>query len=169
MAHNGADNADTVSKGDHLDELLRGFQSRNEFRSDPNYVLEPVDFTTSIPDRFVKILRTSSLGAAEEIEETVEVSPATEPETNSGLILLAENYDKNSKKKIFRGKVFSAIATALLFIACISFSAVAGYIWAGLVVSVVAAIFIIVSRTSTTQGEEIHQIAEALTQPDEAA
>lgn len=169
MARSSANNEGSVNNGDHLDDLLRGFQSRNEFRSDPNYVLEPVDFNTSIPERFVKILRTSSLGAAEEIEEVVEVSPASEPETNSGLILLAENYDKNSKKKIFRGKVFGVIATALLFVATITFSAVAGYLWAGLIVSVVAAIFIVVSRTSTTQGEEIHQIAEALTQPDETA
>ena len=59
MTGNGAPGTEPAHNEDHLDQLLRGFKSRNQFRSDPNYVLEPMDLTTSIPDRFVKILRST--------------------------------------------------------------------------------------------------------------
>jgi hypothetical protein len=165
VARKSVNNDDTVDNGDNLDQLLKEFQSRNEYRSDPNYVLEPVDFSTTIPERFVKILRDSSLSfpALEETEET----PATEPETNTGLVLLAENYDKNSRKKLLRGRVFGIVATVLLFVSVLTFSLLAGYLWAGIASAVVAAVFIVLSKTSTAQAHEIHQIAEALAPPEE--
>jgi uncharacterized membrane protein len=165
VARRSVNNDDTVDNGDNLDQLLKEFQSRNEYRSDPNYVLEPVDFSTTIPERFVKILRDSSLSfpALEETEET----PATEPETNTGLVLLAENYDKNSRKKLLRGRVFGIVATVLLFVSVLTFSALAGYLWAGTALAIVAAVFIVLSKTSTAQAHEIQQIAEALAPPEE--
>lgn len=153
---------------DHLDQLLRGFKSRNRFRSDPNYVLEPMDLTTSIPDRFVKILRSTSI---ENIDEDV---PSTqdalsEPETNSGLIRLAENYDKNSRKKQTRSRIFGALAVVILFASVISFAAIAGYVLAGIVAAVIAAVFMVLARNSAKQAEETQQIAEALIQPEETS
>lgn len=169
MARNSVNPDDTVDNGDNLDQLLVGFKSRNEYRADPNYVLEPVDFTTTIPERFVKILRDSSLTFPdmEDPEEVLE--PETEPETNSGLILLAENYDKNARKKLLRGRVFGILAGVILFVAVITFSAFAGNILAGIAVAVVAGVFIVMSRTSTAQAHEIHQIAAALTKPEESS
>lgn len=167
MARNSVNLDNTEDNSDKLDQLLRGFQSRNEYRADPNYVLEPVDFTTTIPERFVKILRESSLSFSE-LEEPEEVlEPETEPETNSGLILLAENYDKNARKKLQRGRVFEKLAGVILFVAVIIFSAFAGYILAGIALAVIAGVFIVMSRTSTAQAHEIHQIAAALTKPEE--
>ena len=169
MARNSVNLDNTEDNSDKLDQLLRGFQSRNEYRADPNYVLEPVDFTTTIPERFVKILRDSSLSFSE-LEEPEEVlEPETEPETNSGLILLAENYDKNARKKLQRGRVFEILAGVILFVAVITFSALAGYILAGIAVAVIAGVFIVMSRTSTAQAHEIHQIAAALTKPEETS
>ena len=167
MARNSVNPDDTVGNGDKLDQLLLGFQSRNEYRADPNYVLEPVDFSTSIPDRFVKILRDSSLTFTdlEETEESLESEP--EQETNSGLILLAENYDKNARNKDLRGRVFGILSSVILFAAAITFSAFAGYLWAGIVVAVVATVFLVISRTSAAQAREIHEIAAALTKPEE--
>ena len=168
MAFNPVDRDDTADNGDHLDQLLRGFQSRNGSRSDPNYVLEPVDFSTSIPERFVKILRGSSLDSPEEDEFVdEEVVEAVEPETNSGLILLAENYDKNSQKSFARGRIFGVVALVVLFVSSIVFSALAGYIWRGLAAALLAAVFVVLSRTSTSRGQEIKHIAEALIQPEE--
>ncbi|MEY4532753.1 MAG: hypothetical protein RI926_522 [Actinomycetota bacterium] len=165
MARKSVNNDDTVENGDNLDRLLKEFQSRNEYRSDPNYVLEPVDFSTTIPERFVKILRDSSLTFPdlEEAEET----PVVEPETNSGLVLLAENYDKTARKQLLRAKVFGVVAGVILFAAVITFSVIAGYLWAGIAVAVASAVFVAVSRASTAQAHEIHKIAAALTQPDE--
>ena len=169
MARNSVNLDNTEDNSDKLDQLLRGFQSRNEYRADPNYVLEPVDFTTTIPERFVKILRDSSLSFSE-LEEPEEVlEPETEPETNSGLILLAENYDKNARKKLQRGRVFEILAGVILFVAVIIFSAFAGYILAGIALAVIAGVFIVMSRTSTAQAHEIHQIAAALTKPEETS
>ena len=169
MARNSVNLDNTEDNSDKLDQLLRGFQSRNEYRADPNYVLEPVDFTTTIPERFVKILRDSSLSFSE-LEEPEEVlEPETEPETNSGLILLAENYDKNARKKLQRGRVFEKLAGVILFVAVIIFSAFAGYILAGIALAVIAGVFIVMSRTSTAQAHEIHQIAAALTKPEETS
>ncbi|MFA9277638.1 MAG: phage holin family protein [Rhodoluna sp.] len=169
MARNSVNPDDTVDNGDNLDQLLVGFKSRNEYRADPNYVLEPVDFTTTIPERFVKILRDSSLSFPdmEDPEEVLE--PETEPETNSGLILLAENYDKNARKKLLRGRVFGILAGVILFVAVITFSAFAGNILAGIAVAVIAGVFIVMSRNSTAQAHEIHQIAAALTKPEETS
>lgn len=169
MARNSVNPDDTVDNGDNLDQLLVGFKSRNEYRADPNYVLEPVDFTTTIPERFVKILRDSSLSLPdmEDPEEVLE--PETEPETNSGLILLAENYDKNARKKLLRSRVFGILAGVILFVAVITFSAFAGYVLAGIAVAVVAGVFIVMSRTSTAQAHEIHQFAAALTKPEETS
>ena len=160
----------TSNSGDHLDQLLRGFQSRNEFRSDPNYVLEPVDLDAAVPDRFVNLLRSSSLLRSEEIEivDEVEETPA-EVETNSGLILLAENYDKNSRKKQTRGRIFSALAGVVLFVSVISFAAFAGYVLAGIVAAVIAAVLMVLGRSSAKQAEEIQQIADALVQPEETS
>ena len=160
----------TSNSGDHLDQLLRGFQSRNEFRSDPNYVLEPVDLDAAVPDRFVNLLRSSSLLRSEEIDvvEELEEAPA-EVETNSGLILLAENYDKNSRKKQARGRMFSALAGVVLFVSVISFAALAGYVLAGIVTAVIAAVFMVLGRSSAKQAEEIQQIADALVQPEETS
>lgn len=160
----------TSNSGDHLDQLLRGFQSRNEFRSDPNYVLEPVDLDAAVPDRFVNLLRSSSLLRSEEIKivDEVEETPA-EVETNSGLILLAENYDKNSRKKQARGRIFSALAGVVLFVSVISFAALAGYVLAGIVSSVIAAVLMVLGRSSAKQAEEIQQIADALVQPEETS
>lgn len=169
MARNSVNLDNTEDNSDKLDQLLRGFQSRNEYRADPNYVLEPVDFTTTIPERFVKILRESSLSFSE-LEEPEEVlEPETEPETNSGLILVAENYDKNARKKLLRGRVFGILAGVILFVAVITFSAFAGNILAGIAVAVVAGVFIVMSRTSTAQAHEIHQFAAALTKPEETS
>ena len=166
MARNSV-NGDAVNSGDNLDQLLNGFLARNEDRADPNYVLEPVDFSTPIPDRFVRILRDSSfpVNEADLKEEVVE----SEPETNSGLILLAENYDKNSRKKLQNARIFSVIAGVILFVSVLVFSALAGNILAGIIVAVLAAVFIVLSRTSKKQAHEIHQIAEALTQPEETS
>lgn len=164
MAPKSVDNNDNNGTGDNLDQLLVGFKSRNEYRADPNYVLEPVDFTTTIPERFVKILRDSSLSFPE-LEETESVSEA-EQESNTGLILLAENYDKNARKKLLRGRVFGILASVTLLVSVVTFSAIAGYLWAGIAVAVIAAVFIVLSRNSTAQAEEIQQIAAALTQPD---
>lgn len=171
MARNSVNHDDTANTGDNLDQLLVGFKSRNEYRADPNYVLEPVDFTTTIPERFVKILRDSSLSFpdVEDPEEVLETEIETEPETNSGLILLAENYDKNSRKKLLRGRVFGILAGVVLFVAVITFSALAGYILAGIAVAVIAGVFILMSRNSTAQAHEIHQIAAALTKPEETS
>lgn len=160
----------TSNSGDHLDQLLRGFQSRNEFRSDPNYVLEPVDLDAAVPDRFVNLLRSSSLLRSEddEVVAVVEETPA-EPETNSGLILLAENYDKNSRKKQTRSRILSALASVILFISVISFAALAGNVLYGIVAVVIAAVFMVLGRSSAKQAEEIQQIAEALVQPEESS
>lgn len=160
-------NDDAVNSGDNLDQLLNGFLARNEDRADPNYVLEPVDFSTPIPDRFVRILRDSSLSIAEADEKEEASEP--EPETNSGLILLAENYDKNSRKKLKNARIFSFIAGVILFVSVLVFSALAGNILAGIIVAVLAAVFIVLNRTSKKQAHEIHQIAEALTQPEESS
>lgn len=169
VARNSVNPDDTSDKGDNLDQLLVGFKSRNEYRADPNYVLEPVDFTTTIPERFVKILRDSSLSFPdmEEPEEVLE--PETETETNSGLILLAENYDKNARKKLLRGRVFGILASVILFVAVVTFSAFAGYTLIGIAVAVIAGILIVMSRNSSAQAHEIHQIAAALTQPEETS
>jgi len=169
VARNSVNPDDTADKGDNLDQLLVGFKSRNEYRADPNYVLEPVDFTTTIPERFVKILRDSSLSFPdmEEPEEVLE--PETETETNSGLILLAENYDKNARKKLLRGRVFGILASVILFVAVVTFSAFAGYTLIGIAVAVIAGILIVMSRNSSAQAHEIHQIAAALTQPEETS
>lgn len=166
MARNSV-NDDAVNSGDNLDQLLNGFLARNEDRADPNYVLEPVDFSTPIPDRFVRILRDSSFPVTEAdvIEQVVE----SEPETNSGLILLAENYDKNSRKKLQNARIYGAVATVVLFVSTLLFSALAGYVVAGLIAAVLAGVFMVLSRSSRTQAEEIHQIAEALTQPEESS
>ena len=166
MARNSV-NGDAVNSGDNLDQLLNGFLARNEDRADPNYVLEPVDFSTPIPDRFVRILRDSSLSIEE--DDAKEVAAETEPETNSGLILLAENYDKNSRKKLQNARIFSAIASVVLFVSVLLFSALAGYIVAGIIVTAVAGVFMALSRTSKKQADEIHQIAKALTQPEESS
>ena len=169
MARNSVNPDDTLGNGDKLDQLLLGFQSRNEYRADPNYVLEPVDFSTTIPDRFVKILRDSSLSFPdlEEAEESIEPEP--EQETNTGLILLAENYDKNARNKDLRGRVFGILASVILLAAVITFSALAGFLWAGIVVVVIAAVFLVISRTSAAQAREIHEIAAALTKPEETS
>lgn len=159
-------NGDTANSGDKLDQLLNGFLARNEDRADPNYVLEPVDFSTPIPDRFVRILRESSVSLPEDTVADEVVVP--EPETNSGLILLAENYDKNSRKKLKNAGVFGAIASIILFTSVLIFSALAGFILAGVFITVLAAVFMVVSQTSKKQAHEIHQIAEALTQPEES-
>ncbi len=164
LARKSVDNDDNAGTGDNLDQLLRGFQSRNEYRADPNYVLEPVDFSTTIPERFVKILRDSSLSFPE-LEEP-ETVPEVEQESNAGLILLAENYDKNARKQLLRGRVFGILASIFLFVSVITFSAIAGYLWAGIAIAVIAAVFIVLSRNSTAQAEEIQHIAAALTQPD---
>jgi hypothetical protein len=168
VAFDSVDRDDTAHTGDRLDQLLRGFQTRNGSRSDPNYVLEPVDFSTSIPERFVKILRGSSLDPREKHtlaeEEVVETA---EPETNSGLILLAENYNRNSQKSLARGRIFDVVALVVLFISSLVFSALAGFIWLGLATTLLAAVFVVFSRTSTSRGQEIKQIAEALIQPEE--
>ena len=160
-------NGDAVNSGDNLDSLLSEFRSRNEFRADPNYVLEPVDVNTPIPERFIKILRDSSLSfpEIEEVDEVVE----TESETNSGLILLAENYDKNSRKKLQLARIYSAISGVILFVSALVFSALAGNILMGIFVTVVAAVFMVLSRTSKTQAQEIQKIAAALNQPDQAS
>ena len=167
MPRNSVNNDDTANNGDKLDNLLNEFRTRNEFRADPNYVLEPVDVDTPIPDRFIKILRDSSLSfpendAAEDVEET-------EPEPNSGLILLAENYDKNSRKKLLRSRIFGALAAAILFVSCLVFSALAGNILAGILIIVFAGILMALSRSSKSQAEEIQNIAVALTQPEEGS
>lgn len=166
MTRNSA-NGDAVNSGDNLDNLLSEFRSRNEYRADPNYVLEPVDVDTPIPDRFIKILRDSSLSfpEIEEVDEVVE----TESETNSGLILLAENYDKNSRKKLQLARIYGAIAGVILFVSALVFSALAGNILMGIFVTVVAAVFMVLNRTSKTQAQEIQKIAAALNQPDEAS
>jgi cobalamin biosynthesis protein CobD/CbiB len=127
-----------------------------------------VDFSTSIPERFVKILRGSSLDPLEEDEFVAEEAVETvEPETNSGLILLAENYDKNSQKSLARGRIFGVVALIVLFVSSIVFSALAGYIWLGLAATLIAAVFVVLSRTSTSRGQEIKQIADALIQPED--
>lgn len=166
MARNSV-NGDAVSSGDNLDNLLSEFRSRNEYRADPNYVLEPVDVDTPIPDRFIKILRDSSLSfpEIEEVDEVIE----TESETNSGLILLAENYDKNSRKKLQLARIYGAIAGVILFVSTLVFSALAGNILMGIFVTVVATVFMVLSRTSKTQAQEIQKIAAALNQPDQAS
>ena len=164
MARKSVDNDDNTGTGDNLDQLLVGFKSRNEYRADPNYVLEPVDFTTTIPERFVKILRDSSLSFPE-LEETESVTEA-EQESNTGLILLAENYDKNARKKLLRGRVFGILASVTLFVSVVTFSAIAGYLWAGIALAVIAGVFIVMSRNSTAQAEEIQQIAAALSQQE---
>lgn len=146
---------------------MNGFLSRNEDRADPNYVLEPVDFSTPIPDRFVRILRDSSLSPLH--EEVTEEVISTELETNSGLILLAENYDKNSRKKLQLARIYGAIAGVILFVSVLVFSAFAGNILAGIIVTVIAAVFMVMSRTSKSQAQDIQKIAAALTQPDEAS
>ena len=167
MARNSVNPDDTVNNGDNLDQLLVGFKSRNEYRADPHYVLEPVDFSTPIPDRFVRILRDSSLSFPE-LEETVE-EPEVSAEPNTGLILLAENYDKNARSKSLRGRIFAVLAGVILFAAVISFSAFAGYLWAGIIVAVVAVVFLALSRSSATQAREIQEIAAALSQPEETS
>ena len=165
VPHNSVNNDETAYSGDKLDNLLHEFRTRNEFRADPNYVLEPVDVDTPIPDRFIKILRDSSLSFPdiEEAEEIVE----TETEPNSGLLLLAENYEKNSRKKIQLARIYGAIAGVILFVAALVFSALAGNILMGIIVTVVAAAFLGLSRTSKTQAQEIQKIAAALNQPEE--
>ena len=167
MARNSVNPDDTVNNGDNLDQLLVGFKSRNEYRADPHYVLEPVDFSTPIPDRFVRILRDSSLSFPE-LEETVE-EPEVSAEPNTGLILLAENYDKNARSTSLRGRIFAVLAGVILFAAVISFSAFAGYLWAGIIVAVVAVVFLALSRSSATQAREIQEIAAALSQPEETS
>lgn len=158
---------EAVNANDHLDDLLRGFKSRNEFRSDPNYVLEPLDLTTSIPDRFVKILRTTSLDDFdEEFSETVPAN--TEPETNSGLILLAENYDKKSRAKSSRGRILNAIAVVILVASVITFAALAGYVLAGLATAVIGGVLLVLARTSTKEAAESQNIAQALIKPEDA-
>ena len=162
---NSDNNDETAFSGDKLDNLLHEFRTRNEFRADPNYVLEPVDVDTPIPDRFIKILRDSSLSFPdiEEAEEIIEV----ETEPNSGLLLLAENYEKSSRKKIQFARIYGAIAGVILFVAALVFSALAGNILMGIIVTVVAAAFLGLSRTSKTQAQEIQKIAAALNQPEE--
>lgn len=168
MTGNGAPGTEPAHNEDHLDQLLRGFKSRNQFRSDPNYVLEPMDLTNSIPDRFVKILRSTSIDDFEEdFPSTQEV--LSEPETNSGLIRLAENYDKSSRKKQTQSRIFSALATVLLFVSVISFAALSGYVLAGVVAAVIAGVLIVLGRSSAKQAEETQQLAEALGQPDETS
>lgn len=168
MTGNGAPGTEPTHNEDHLDQLLRGFKSRNQFRSDPNYVLEPVDLTTSIPDRFVKILRSTSIADLEEdFPSTQEV--LSEPETNSGLIRLAENYDKNSRKKLARSRIFSTLAAVVLFVSVISFATLSGYVLAGIVAAVTAGVLIVLGRSSAKQAQEIQQIADALVQPEETS
>lgn len=157
---------ETLGDDQRLDQLLEGFKSRNEFRSDPNYVLVPVDVATPITDRFVKILRDSSLGSVDEEIESVEETPA-EPEANAGLVLLAEQYDKNSQQKLSRARTFNAIALVILLTAVITFAAMAQLILAGIVVAVIAIVFLVMSRSSAKQAEEIQQIASALTTSQE--
>lgn len=165
LARESVENDDNAGTGDNLDQLLRDFQSRNEYRADPNYVLEPVDFSTTIPERFVKILRDSSLTFPELEEPQVETE--TEPETHSGLILLAENYDKNARKKQLRSRIFTVLAGIILFLSLVLFAALAGYLLGGIVIAVLAAILLVLSRTSEVQAQEIQQIASALAQPEE--
>ena len=166
MARNSV-NGDAVNTGDNLDNLLSEFRSRNEFRADPNYVLEPVDVDTPIPDRFIKILRDSSLSFPEHEETDATIKPESEP--NSGLILLAENYDKKARTKFLRGRVFAVLSSVILFVAVIMFSAYAGYILSGITVAIVAAVFLVLSRTSRSQATEIKNIASALNQPEETS
>jgi ABC-type glycerol-3-phosphate transport system permease component len=168
MTENVTSGPEPSHNEDHLDQLLRGFKSRNQFRSDPNYVLEPMDLTTSIPDRFVKILRSTSVEDFDEEFSSTQDEP-TEPETNSGLIRLAENYDKNLRKKLARSRIFSTLAAVVLFVSVISFAALSGYVLAGIFVAVVAGVLIVLGRSSAKQAEEIHQIAEALVQPEETS
>ena len=158
------------NSGDNLDQLLRDFQSRNEYRSNPDYVLEPIDLDAAVPDRFVKLLRSSSLLRSDDAEASFEAEDiALEPETNSGLILLAENYDKNSRKKQVRGKIFSALATVLLFASVVTFAALAGYLLFGIIFAVIAGVFMVLGRSFAKQAEEIQQIAEALVHPEETS
>lgn len=159
---------ETIGDNERLDQLLHGFKSRNEFRSDPNYVLEPVDVSTPITDRFVKILRDSSLGSADEEIESSQATTA-DPEAHSGLALLAEQYDKNSQQRLVRARALSAVALVILLTAVITFAAMAQFIVAGIVVTVIALIFIFLSRSSAKQAEEIQQIASALTTSEDVA
>lgn len=159
---------ETIDDNDRLDQLLRGFQTRNEFRSDPNYVLEPVEVETPLSDRFIKILRESSLGSEEEDIELAEPAPA-EQETNTGLVLLAEQYDKNSQKKQARAKAFSAFAALILLTAVIIFAALAEFLIVGIIVAIVAGGLLLFSRSSAKQAQEIQQIAAALAQPEETS
>jgi hypothetical protein len=167
VARKSSNADDTVEYGDSLDQLLHDFRSRNEYRAAPDYVIEPVDMNTTIPERFVKILRDSSL-TFPELEETVEdTEVATEP--NSGLILLAENYDKNARSKSLRSRIFALLSSVILIAAAITFSALAGNLWGGIVVVVVALVFLIMSRTAAAQAREIQEIASALSQPEETS
>lgn len=168
MARQSAKSGDTVEKGDNLDDLLREFQSRNEYRSDPNYVIEPIDFSTTIPERFVKILRGTSLGIEDSETFNEEADTSEQPETHSGLILLAENYDRQSQQKLQRAKISTASAGVLLFVAVIIFSALADYLWAGLALSVAAAGLLLWGRRSTAQADENQKIASALVEPEES-
>lgn len=153
---------------DKLDSLLRDFKSRNEHRSDPKYVIEPIDPNTTIPERFVKILRGSSLEIVDE-DAVVEEVPVVEEEPTPGLILLSQNYDRSAEKKLLRSKIAVVIAAVILLVAVLSFSVAAGYLWAGLVLVALAAGFIIFSRVSRSQAYEIHAIASALAQPEDAS
>jgi hypothetical protein len=158
---------DTVNNCDNLDALLHEFQSRNEFRSDPNYVIEPIDFSTTIPERFVKILRGTSLGNDDSENFIEEANETPQPETNSGLILLAENYDRQSQQKLQRAKISIASAGVLLFAAVILFSALADYLWAGIVLSVAAVGLLLWGRRTTAKADEKHKIASALVEPEQ--
>jgi hypothetical protein len=167
VARQSAKSGDTVENGDNLDNLLREFQSRNEYRSDPNYVIEPIDFSTTIPERFVKILRGTSLGLEDSETFIEEADTSEQPETHSGLILLAENYDRQSQQKLQRAKIFITSAGVLLFVAVILFSALAHYLWVGILLSVIAAGLLLWGRRSTAQADEKNKFASALVEPEE--
>ena len=162
----GKNKVNIADDSDNLDDLLRDFQSRNEHRSDPNYVVEPVDLSTPLSDRFIKILRESSLETS--VDEEVVEEPAPEPELNTGLVLLAEQYEKQSQQKLLLSRIFRWLAGIILLVAVVSFAAVAGYVWSGIAVAVVAVVFLIVSRMASSQAREIENIAAALVPTEES-
>jgi Flp pilus assembly protein TadB len=96
------------------------------------------------------------------IEDEVVESSAPEPELNSGLVLLAEKYEKQSQQKLFLSRIFRWLAGIILVVAVVSFAAVSGYVWSGIAVAVVAVVFLIVSRMASSQAREIENIAAAL-------
>jgi hypothetical protein len=165
VAFNPVNTDDTADNGDHLDELLRGFQTRNDSRSDPNYVLEPVDFSTSISERFVKILRDSSPTTLSEEVDVEEAIDAVEPDTNSGLIQLAHNYEQKAQSLFTRSKIYTAVAFVILAISTFVIALLSGFAWGGLISIFGAGVFIVLARLANTKARNTHQISQDLMDP----